>query len=125
MGAHPARAQQQQPHPRVHGSRPRRAEAASECARRAAGSWVVWSACSLCSYRLLRGAPRQDQRRAIEILNPLVQRTDNIAVLTFNFVSFGGNENELRWNCTEVYRFDSTGWRIIQTHWSFTNPKKG
>jgi len=36
-------------------------------------------------------------------------------------VSYGGNENESRWNCTEVYRRDPVGWRIVQTHWSFTN----
>ena len=55
-----------------------------------------------------------------ELLNPVVQSDGNIAVLTFNYVSYGGNENEFRWNCTEVYRFDSAGWRIIQTHWSFS-----
>jgi hypothetical protein len=42
------------------------------------------------------------------------------AVLTFNYVS-SGSEGEARWNCTEVYRRDSVGWRIIQTHWSYTN----
>jgi hypothetical protein len=47
-----------------------------------------------------------------------------MAVLTFNYVSYGGNENRFRWNCTEAYRKDPAGWRIIQTHWSFTNPKK-
>lgn len=55
-----------------------------------------------------------------EILNPKVQRVGDLAVLTFNYVSYGGNENGLRWNCTEVYRKDPVGWRIIQTHWSFT-----
>jgi hypothetical protein len=38
----------------------------------------------------------------------------------FNFVSHGGNEDALRWNCTEVYRLGERGWKIIQTHWSFT-----
>jgi hypothetical protein len=60
-----------------------------------------------------------------ELLNPKVQRIGDAAVLTFNFVSYGGNENELRWNCTEVYRCAASGqWQIIQTHWSFTNPGK-
>ncbi len=56
-----------------------------------------------------------------ELLNPRVQSIGDAAVLTFNYVSYGGNENEFRWNCTEVYRRDPVGWRIVQTHWSFTN----
>lgn len=55
-----------------------------------------------------------------ELLNPLVQGDERVAVLTFNYVSWG-NEGESRWNCTEVYRNDPSGWRIIQTHWSYTN----
>jgi hypothetical protein len=35
--------------------------------------------------------------------------------------SWGGTDDAFRWNCTEVYRRDAGGWRIIQTHWSFTN----
>jgi hypothetical protein len=56
-----------------------------------------------------------------ELLNPRVQSIGDAAVLTFNYVSYGGNENEYRWNCTEVYRREAVGWRIVQTHWSFTN----
>jgi len=56
-----------------------------------------------------------------ELLNPKVQAIGDAAVLTFNYVSYGGNENEFRWNCTEVYRREAVGWRIVQTHWSFTN----
>jgi ketosteroid isomerase-like protein len=56
-----------------------------------------------------------------DLLNPTVQLIGDAAVLTFNYVSYGGNEDEFRWNCTEVYRKDAAGWRIIQTHWSFTN----
>ncbi len=58
-----------------------------------------------------------------ELIEPLVQSAGDVAVLTFNFVSYGGGEDEYRWNCTEVYRRDPAGWRIIQTHWSFTKPK--
>jgi ketosteroid isomerase-like protein len=58
-----------------------------------------------------------------EVHNPVVQRSGDVAVLTFNFVSYGANQFELRWNCTEVYRHEAIGWRIIQTHWSFTTPK--
>lgn len=53
------------------------------------------------------------------LLNPLVQQSGNIAVLTFNYVSYVGDEPD-RWNCTEVYRLDDGTWRIIQTHWSYT-----
>ncbi len=56
-----------------------------------------------------------------EMIDPKVQVVGDAAVLTFNFVSYGGNEDAFRWNCTEVYRHDPEGWRIIQTHWSFTN----
>jgi ketosteroid isomerase-like protein len=59
-----------------------------------------------------------------ELINPLVQRAGEMVVLTFNFVSYGGTDNELRWNCTEVFRRDAGRWQIIQTHWSFTNPAK-
>lgn len=48
---------------------------------------------------------------------PLVQFTGEAAVLTFQFSSWGGQT--ARWNCTEVYRRDREGWRIIQTHWAF------
>ncbi|MFI5013719.1 MAG: YybH family protein [Hyphomicrobiales bacterium] len=55
-----------------------------------------------------------------ELINPLVQSVGDAAILTFHFVSWGGNENELRWNCTEVYQRTADGWRIFQTHRSFT-----
>ena len=55
-----------------------------------------------------------------EILHPRVQVVGAAAILTFNFVSHGGNENALRWNCTEVFRRDGDAWHIVQTHWSFT-----
>lgn len=70
-------------------------------------------------YEPLRG---KIHAQRFEIINPVVQHVDDVAVLTFNFVSYGGNENALRWNCTEVYRRRGDQWRIIQTHWSFTQP---
>jgi hypothetical protein len=45
-------------------------------------------------------------------------------VLTFQFVSWGGSENALRWNCTEVYRRAAGRWLIVQTNWSFTGAGK-
>lgn len=55
-----------------------------------------------------------------ELLNPMVQVIGDAAVLTFNYISYGGAEDAYRWNCTEVYRRSSQGWEIIQTHWSYT-----
>ncbi len=56
-----------------------------------------------------------------EMDNVKVQCVGDAAVLTFNFVSYGGSDDGMRWNCTEVYRRSGTSWEIIQTHWSFTN----
>ena len=69
-------------------------------------------------YEAIRG---KVQIARYELLNPVVQVIGDAAVLTFNYVSWGGNENEFRWNCTEVFRKDPQGWRLVQTHWSFTN----
>ncbi|MEO5806386.1 nuclear transport factor 2 family protein [Devosia sp.] len=56
-----------------------------------------------------------------EMIEPHVQLIGTAAILTFRFTSWGGSEGaEMRWNCTEVYRNDAAGWRIVQTHWSFT-----
>ena len=57
-----------------------------------------------------------------ELIDPRVQASENMAVLTFNYVAEGSNEMTSRWNCTEVYRRDQDAWRIIQTHWSITRP---
>jgi len=67
-------------------------------------------------YKSIRGMVDFDR---FELLNPCVQISKGLAVLTFNFVSFSG-ENESHWNCTEVYRHDENRWKIIQTHWSYT-----
>lgn len=44
------------------------------------------------------------------------------AILTFNFVSWNEDGGKSHWNCTEVYRRAADTWRIVQTHWSFTQP---
>lgn len=71
-------------------------------------------------YESLRGKVSASR---FALIDPRVQEGADLAVLTFNFVSWGGNENEFRWNCTEVFRRTREGWRIIQTHWSFTQPR--
>jgi hypothetical protein len=68
--------------------------------------------------------PMKGQFRAehYEMLDPLVQATEKMAVLTFNFNSSVAGKVE-KWNCTEVYRLEADGkWKIIQTHWSLTKP---
>lgn len=72
-------------------------------------------------YEAVRGKLRAER---FELIDPKVQSTDNMAVLTFNYVSWGKSGKASRWNCTEVYRHDPAGWRIIQTHWSATNLPK-
>ena len=67
-------------------------------------------------YEKIRGQIHIDR---YELLNTLVQVCGDMAVLTFNYVSYTG-ESQDRWNCTEVYRHDGDRWQIIQTHWSYT-----
>jgi ketosteroid isomerase-like protein len=67
-------------------------------------------------YAPLRGTIRIDR---YDLIDPKVQVCGEIAVLTFNLVSYSG-ATTMRWNCSEVYRKDREGWRLIQTHWSIT-----
>jgi ketosteroid isomerase-like protein len=71
----------------------------------------------MAHYEGIRGKIQIDR---YELLNPVVQGGEGLAVLTFNYLSWG-NEGDSRWNCTEVFRRDAPGWRLIQTHWSYTN----
>ena len=61
-----------------------------------------------------------------EMLNPRVQQSGDIAVLSFNLVSHtrnpDGSPRAVRWNSTEVYRRTAGRWKIIHNHWSFTKP---
>ena len=67
-------------------------------------------------YESIRGQIHLDR---YEIIDPLVQECGAAAILTFNYAGYAGEKVE-RWNCTEVYRKDPQGWRIVQTHWSRT-----
>lgn len=71
-------------------------------------------------YAPLRGTIHIDR---YELIAPKVQVCGGAAVLTFNLVSYSG-ATTMRWNCTEVYRQDREGWRLIQTHWSITQHLK-
>lgn len=69
-------------------------------------------------YQTIRG---QVYFERFELLNPYVHLSDNLAVLTFNYVSYVG-EQASKWNCTEAYRHEPGGrWLIVQSHWSYTN----
>ena len=63
-----------------------------------------------------------------EMIGTRVDRVGEIAVLSFNLVNYGkprGSAEETvlaRWNATQVYRQVGEDWRIIHTHWSFTQP---
>ncbi len=71
-------------------------------------------------YKSIEGQVKVDK---YEMINPKVQLADNIAVLTFNLVSYSGNQVS-RWNCTEVYRMEKDEtWKIIHSHWSLTRPE--
>lgn len=72
-------------------------------------------------YRPIRGKIRVD---AYEMIDPLVQVSGGMAVLSFNLVSHAGKA-VTKWNCTEVYRLEGGGsWKIVQTHWSFVKPEQ-
>lgn len=70
-------------------------------------------------YEPLKGQIHVDK---YEMIDPIVQSTAEMAVLTFNLNQYEG-ESASRWNCTEVYRLEQDeNWKIIQTHWSFVKP---
>lgn len=73
-------------------------------------------------YESMRGMVKMDR---FEILNPVVQQTNEMAVLTYNLHSYSG-EKLWKENCTEVYRLEGNNdWKIIHSHWSITKPSIG
>lgn len=70
-------------------------------------------------YESMRGKVKMDK---FEMINPVVQSTSTMAVLTYNLHSYFG-ETLWKENCTEVYRFEENNeWKIIHSHWSLTKP---
>ncbi len=70
-------------------------------------------------YESMRGKVKMDK---FEMINPIVQQTDTLAVLTYNLRSYSG-ETLWKENCTEVYRLEENSeWKIIHSHWSLTKP---
>jgi ketosteroid isomerase-like protein len=77
----------------------------------------------------MRGVTLPFTEPRYDMINPVVHVEGNVAVLSFNLVNYGkpsGSTQETvlaRWNATEVYREIDGTWRIIHTHWSFTQPQ--
>lgn len=77
----------------------------------------------------MRGVELPFTEPRYEMHGPRVDVDGNIAVLTFNLVNYGkptGSAQEIRlarWNATQVYRRINDEWRILHTHWSFTQPQ--
>ena len=61
-----------------------------------------------------------------DMLRPVVQQCGDVALLTFNLVSYRTDDEVeraiSRWNATEVYRHTFQGWRISHSHWSYVKP---
>lgn len=57
-----------------------------------------------------------------EMIDPVVNVAEGMAVLSYNLISYGG-ENTYKWNCTEVYKCgDDNQWKIVHNHWSLIKP---
>ena len=68
-------------------------------------------------YETMRGTVKMER---FEIINPVVQLTDKMAVLTYNLQTSSG-DTLWKENCTEVYRLEENNeWKIIHSHWSLT-----
>ena len=76
-------------------------------------------------YAPLAGAIRVDR---YDMIAPAVQRHGEVAVLTFNLLSYqtqadGREAVVARWNATAVYHAANGTWRSIHVHWSFIQPE--
>ena len=67
----------------------------------------------------IRGQVKVDR---FELVQPRVHAAGELALLTFNYVSWTGAD-ENRWNATEVYRREAGRWKLVQQHWSLTRPE--
>lgn len=57
-----------------------------------------------------------------EFIDPRIVSTGDAALLTYNYRSSSENSpSSTLWNTTEVYARTADSWKIIHTHWSFTN----
>ena len=64
----------------------------------------------------------------VEMIDPRVQQSGDVAVLSFNLVDYGaqlgdGPKTTASWNSTEVYQRMKGTWRIVHSHWSYVKPE--
>ena len=64
----------------------------------------------------------------VEMIDPKVQQSGDVAVLTFNLVDYGaqvgdGPKTTAQWNSTEVYQRIRGSWKILHSHWSYVKPE--
>ncbi len=83
-----------------------------ECRQDGVGNLKAW-------YDGLRGTISVDSD---EIVEPQVQVIGDAAILTYRYISQTG-EAAAYWNCSEVYQRFGDDWRIVHSHWSFTQPE--
>jgi uncharacterized protein (TIGR02246 family) len=61
-----------------------------------------------------------------DMLRPVVQHQGDVALLSFNLVSYRTDDGRERaissWNSSEAYRRTPQGWRIFHSHWSYVRP---
>jgi ketosteroid isomerase-like protein len=61
-----------------------------------------------------------------EIQNPDVYRRGELAILSYNLVTYGqradGAPQVVRWNTTEAYAQIGGQWKIVHSHFSLTQP---
>src|SRR5260370_40072522 len=59
--------------------------------------------------------------------HPKVQHRGDVAVLSFNLVSYAKRPNGgsiiVRWHSTEAFARIEGKWRIMHSHWSYTTPE--
>jgi ketosteroid isomerase-like protein len=59
-----------------------------------------------------------------DMIGALVRRYGEIAVLSYQLINYGSDDIVLtRWNTTSVYQRTDIGWRIVHSHFSYTQPQ--
>lgn len=72
-------------------------------------------------YESMRGKIKMEK---FEMVNPVVQSTDTMAILSYVLHSYSGG-TIWKENCTEVYRLEGNDWKIIHCHFSQNKPSIG
>lgn len=75
---------------------------------------------------LMEGIKGKIFMEGYELLNPTVEIADELAVLSFNYASWGESDGEpwrSDWNSSEIYREIDGQWRLVHSHWSRTQPE--